>query len=408
MHLLFVILSVSFVWVFNYVLCFRSYQTFNEPLDYYALQNMARKNFSEETTKKVNYVWKMYSQWRIQRNDSGLYELITCDLDDHETINEHDFTSSMCRFITEIKKVNGEQFPAKTLYEIVLCVQFYLESVGIVWKLLSDDKFSDLRFTLDNIMKQRSSKSVGCGIRKADVLTAVDEDILWSLGFLGHDNPEQLLNTVVFTIGLSCALRAGKEHRNLQSLPFNSQFSWHVGDDGYHYIRYTEDIQSKTNRGGLKHRKILPKVVNIYPILGSHRCPVAILGRYFSLLPIERTCKSLYLMLKKKFSPNCWYQDRPVGINKLQSVVRDVCAKAGLPGHYTNHSLRATAATRLYHNNFDEQIIQEFTGCRSIAVREYKRTSDSQLKSASSCIMVSCTVKSEEEQVPCKRMKLSQ
>ena len=96
MHLLFVILSVSFVWVFNYVLCFRSYRIFNEPLDYYALQNMARKNFSEETTKKVNWVQKMYSQWRIQRNDSGLYELITCDLGDHETINEHDFTSSMC------------------------------------------------------------------------------------------------------------------------------------------------------------------------------------------------------------------------------------------------------------------------------------------------------------------------
>ena len=122
----------------------------------------------------------MYSQWRIHWNNINSLEVITCDLDDHETNNEHDFTSSMCRFITEIKKVNGEQFPAKTLYEIVLCVQFYLESVGIVWKLLSDDKFSDLRFTLDNIMKQRSSESVGCSIRKADVLTAVDEDILWS------------------------------------------------------------------------------------------------------------------------------------------------------------------------------------------------------------------------------------
>ena len=78
-------------------------------------------------------------------------------------------------------------------------------------------------------------------------------------------------------------------------------------------------------------------------------------------------------------------------------MVRDVCAKAGLPGHYTNHSLRVTAATHLYHNNFDEQIIQEFTGHRSVAVRGYKRTSDSQLKSASSCIMASYTVKSEEE-----------
>ena len=336
----------------------------------------------------------------MQRNDSGLHDIISCDLDDHETINEADFMFAMCRFITEIRKMNGDQFPAKTLYEVVLCVQFYLESVGIVWKLLGDDKFSDLRFTLDNVMKERCSQVVTCTPTcKADVLTAVDQDILWSMGILGVDNPDQLLNTVLFTIGLSCALRAGKEHRNLRSIPFNSQFSWHVSDDGYYYIKYTEDVQSKTNRGGLKHRKVMPKTVNIHPIESSHRCPVQILGKYFALLPENRTCQSLYLQPKKKFTPNNWYLDRPVGVNKLQSVVRDVCGKAGLPGHYTNHSLQATAATRLYHSNFDEQIIQEVTGHRSIAVREYKRTSSSQLKRASNCIM--------GDEVGSKRIKTS-
>ena len=368
------------------------------------MQQMARKNFSEETVRKVNWVRKMYAEWQLQRNEDNFEDQILCDLDDDETIKEQDFVYGVSRFITEVKKVNGEQFPAKTLYEIVLCIQFHLEGRGLIWKILADDRFSDLKFTLDNIMKERNSQLVGYGVRKAEVISAIDQDILWSLGLLGVDGPEQLLNTVVFTIGLSCALRAGQEHRKLRSIPFRSQFSWQVGDDGHYYICYTEDLTSKTNHGGLKHRKINGKVVNIHAVPGSAMCPVQILGKYFSMLPQDRKCESLYLQPKKKFTPNCWYVDKAVGINKLQSVVRDLCSKAGLPGHYTNHSLRATAATRLYHANFDEQVIQEVTGHRSVAVREYKRTSNCQKRSASTCVMGE--VKGFEP--PAKCMKFSQ
>ena len=139
-------------------------------------------------------------------------------------------------------------------------------------------------------------------------------------------------------------------------------------------MRYREDIGLKTNRGGIKHRKIEPKSVDVYPLVSSFKCPLYIIGKYLSMLPENRTCKALYLQPLKEFTPNCWYRDRPVGVNKLQKVVKNMCKKAGLPGHYTNHSLRATAATRLYHGNFDEQLIQEVTGHRSLAVREYKRT----------------------------------
>ena len=78
--------------------------------------------------------------------------------------------------------------------------------------------------------------------------------------------------------------------------------------------------------------------------------------------------------------------DKPIGVNKLQSVVKDVCRKAGFPGRYTNHSLRSTAATRMYHSNIDEQLICEITGHRSNAVRQYKRTCDTQRELASATV----------------------
>ena len=66
-----------------------------------------------------------------------------------------------------------------------------------------------------------------------------------------------------------------------------------------------------------------------------------------------------------------------------------MCTKAGFPGFYMNHSLRSTAATRMCRSNIDEQLIMKITGHCSLAVRSYKRTSDSQHKLASNCMVQS-------------------
>ena len=77
--------------------------------------------------------------------------------------------------------------------------------------------------------------------------------------------------------------------------------------------------------------------------------------------------------------PTCWYSRAPLGHNKLRNAVADMCKQAGIPGYHTNHSLRATAATRLYHAGVDEQMVMERTGhCSLEGVRTYKRTSKQQ------------------------------
>ena len=164
----------------NTLFLYRLTRNYNDPLDSEAMDKLARKNFSDDTVKKVTWVCRMYSEWRIYRNEITDGEYILCDLDDHESITEDNLVYGMCRFIREVKKMNGEQFPAKTLYEITMCVQFHLESIGYMWRLLSDNLFADLKFTLDNVMKERAKDNVGVSFRrKAEVLSDVDLDILW-------------------------------------------------------------------------------------------------------------------------------------------------------------------------------------------------------------------------------------
>ena len=77
---------------------------------------------------------------------------------------------------------------------------------------------------------------------------------------------------------------------------------------------------------------------------------------------------------------------RPKRKNKILTTVKDTCAMSGLKGKFTNHSLRATAASRMYTSNILEQVNKEVIGHKSDYVRYYKRTSDGIRQNASSTI----------------------
>ena len=86
-----------------------------------------------------------------------------------------------------------------------------------------------------------------------------------------------------------------------------------------------------------------------------------------------------------------WFTTQQLGRHKLSPVVSKLCKEAGIVGYRTNHSLRASAVTKMYDNEVDEQLICEVTGHRSNAVRGYKRTSD-KLKRKVNCVVHVCRV----------------
>ena len=125
---------------------------FKPPLPATDLVELANKNFSEETMKQIRWVRKMYNEWHAFRNGSES-PFIECDLEDKATISVQSLQFTLVRFVMEIKKLNGDDYPGKTLYHIIICIQFYLECLGFAFRLLNDPFFKDLKFTVDNTMK---------------------------------------------------------------------------------------------------------------------------------------------------------------------------------------------------------------------------------------------------------------
>ena len=146
------------------------------------------------------------------------------------------------------------------------------------------------------------------------------------------------------------------------------------------YLVYKED--------GLKQRKLIPKEVVHHANTGnSSRCLVRLYKLYNSLCPTNRPANSFYLTPFVKPRYDCWYRASPMGHNKLADVIPRLMKSAGIKGYFTDHSLRVTAATRLYDAQLDDATIMSRTGHRSVdGVRAYKRT-NTKLKQLSSSIL---------------------
>ena len=78
-----------------------------------------------------------------------------------------------------------------------------------------------------------------------------------------------------------------------------------------------------------------------------------------------------------------------MGVNKLKTFLPEISAESGLPVHYTNHALRATAVTRMCNTGVPESLIAEKSGHQILqALCVYAKTSEDQEKLAGQSIQV--------------------
>ncbi len=198
---------------------------------------------------------------------------------------------------------------------------------------------------------------------------------------MGVESPRALANAVFFENGKNLCLCGGSEHHRLKLSRF--QF-------GSDYVEYTEN--GSNNRPGSYKDKRENKVVRYYAdsSLGE-RCYVSLLKLHFSKLPddvLRNSANLFYLQPKeeKPLSPLSWFKRQTHDRNSLNSVVKKACEQVGIMEE-TNHSLRATGATRLFESKVPEMIIQKRTRHASLdSVRLYERPSTEQQRAVSRAI----------------------
>ncbi len=173
------------------------------------LSELIVKSFAPRTEKKVDWALKAFKEWRKQRvlGPSCPSKILWCDIDSRG-LNKAHLCYSLCAFLNEVMRQDGNEFPGKSLYQFVVLIQFHLEKLGLMWKLMDDSEFVCVCFMVDNLMKKRASEGLGNTVQSSPISLA-DEEYLWRHNILGEQTPKQLRDTVLFLLGIGCTLRGG-------------------------------------------------------------------------------------------------------------------------------------------------------------------------------------------------------
>ena len=174
----------------------------------------------KRTFNKMKLGVHAYNEWRVMKlSCPETYDVNVdrADMDNVRNIPKESLVVALCKFIPEVTKVrDGTDYPGKTLYEMVVCIQKFLNENNIPWRILDDPEFIDVRTVLDNVMKERALCNVGVVRRQAELITPDHEEKLWVDGVLGEQTPTQLRETVLFLLGINLGLRAVDEHYDLR------------------------------------------------------------------------------------------------------------------------------------------------------------------------------------------------
>ena len=345
------------------------------------LKKMKLKRHSEA---KVRWAVNAYTEWRVARlenlgHDKNIFD---ANLNELSRVTKKNLEYSLCRFVPEVTKSKGEgPYPGKTLYQMTVAIQKFLEINKIKWKLIHGVEFEDLRIVLDNVMKECCAEGVGAVKKQADVISYEFEEEMWSKGILGEDTPDKLRSTVLFLIGINLALHAVDEHYYLRhNTPDKlSQISFENNQKGDECLVYREDSCTKTHDGGLDQMRKERKVVWVFPSSNINHCPMRLVKKYLWLCP-KNYCKkpNFYLQSLKSPSPKQWYGREVVGSNRIKEVVKDLRSFAKIDGYFINHSLRRSGGSQLFQAGVDRKIVKEIIGHRSDAVDCYQITSEDQ------------------------------
>ena len=356
-------------------------ENFSNYIDHKEIIDKINSTQNKNTEKKHKWAVTKFGNWL---KTQPLHMIPRYDLQEYL---DTDIKEWLPRFIIQVKDKNGEKYKPKTLFEMILSLQQYIndyrqrQNQDIV-KFLVDNKYFVVKQVLDAEMKDACKHNLNFTHKQSDIIDEHMENMLWEEEYLSAENPRKLLTTVLYLIGLHFALRGGQEHKQLTVDNFEL-----IHKDGKNALKYKETF-SKTYHGGIAHLKRAPKeVIAFENVEKPDRCIIGIFSTYMQHRPNE--VKRFYLTPITAPTSNIWYSVQPIGINTINKVIPNLCKAANFNGKYTNHSLRATAATRLFANGIEEQLVASITGHSSLAVRSYKRISSQQRETLSNILQLS-------------------
>ena len=289
--------------------------------------------------------------------------------------------TNLRRFYAEARNKSGDAYSKSTLLGFRHSIERYLNAPPLNkgLKLTSDPRFkrSNEMLNATVISLKRQGKE---NVKHKPAIENEDFLRLKSSQVLALSSPLPLFRNVWFHIVLFFCRRGREGQRTLKT----TSFKFEVDPTGQNYATMAHDEATKNHPGGIADVPSTEKLARMYETDEVNDGYKA-LKLYMSKLNPKSESIFQYPRKNWSFDDNTWYEARPVGVNSLDSMMKNISKAASLSKLYTNHSVRATAITLWSNAGIPNRHIMAISGHRNEQSLAHYNThpSTSQLRSCS-------------------------
>ena len=281
-----------------------------------------------------------------------------------EEIPALELNEYICVFIISVRTKDGKDYEPSSLRSLLASFERHLKKNSYSVSIMNDLVFEKTRKVL--LSKQKELKKKGNRPNASIALTSDELNMLYEKDLLGTRNPEALLSTLWLKSAMHFGLGGCKEHRDM---------CW--GDvklketaDGKEYLEFNEgQTKARTGSACRDIRAILPKM---FATDGSEKDPVVVYKLYAQ--KVNNNLKAESLQTKE------WFKAGPVGINKLNSLMKTTAEKAEINNErLRNHGGRKTMIQTLSENDIPPTHIAQLSGHKNLkSIENYSKVSTKQ------------------------------
>ena len=141
-------------------------------------------------------------------------------------------------------------------------------------------------------------------------------------------------------------------------------FTFDVDAKGDHFGSMTHDESTKNHPGRVSDVESFGKNARMYKTSSKID---GYTGLQVFLSKLHPECEGLFQYPKRNWqqTDKIWYENRPLGVNKLSAMMKEISSEANLSRVYTNHSVRATAITLWANTGLTNREIMAIFGHRN-------------------------------------------
>lgn len=285
-------------------------------------------------------------------------------------------------FYAEVRNKNGEEYGKSTLMCLRSGIERHLNfppyNRGL--RFSQDSTFKTSNMMLDAKIKKlkREGKQ---DVNHKPAIAVPDLQKLKVHPVLSPSTPLGLLRNVWFHTTLFWCRRGREGQRRLTS----ESFKFLLDENSRPYATMAHDESSKNHPGGISDPESFEKSGRMYKTSEDPSDGYNALRFYISKL--NPNCEAFYQYPRRKWSPESliWFENRPLGVNKLGCMMKEISQEAQLSQLYTNHCVRATAITLWSDAGLSNRHIMAISGHRNEqSLKSYNsRPSSMQLQQSS-------------------------